>query len=115
MATISKKQRQKQWLKLYQTYITPPTITAVCQDIGIQRITFYDWYNNDEKFKAEFDKILNRRNITAKAAFDRILQDNKDFHHWDAVKMQLSREKDWAEKNEVDNNVNINIRFVKGK
>ena len=32
-------------------------VTTACKNVGIQRSTYYDWYNRDLQFKKEVDEI----------------------------------------------------------
>lgn len=32
-------------------------VTTACKDTGVNRSTFYEWYNKDEEFKKEVDSI----------------------------------------------------------
>ena len=34
-------------------------VTTACKNVGVHRSTYYDYYNNDSKFKEEVDDILN--------------------------------------------------------
>ena len=34
-------------------------VTTACKNVGVHRSTYYDYYNNDVKFKEEVDDILN--------------------------------------------------------
>jgi|TARA_R110000744_G_scaffold55686_5_gene117675 hypothetical protein len=34
-------------------------VTTACKNVGVHRSTYYDYYNNDSKFKDEVDDILN--------------------------------------------------------
>jgi|TARA_R110002012_G_C11258314_1_gene567718 aspartate ammonia-lyase len=36
-------------------------VTTACKQVGIDRTTYYRYYNNDKKFRAEVDDLINHQ------------------------------------------------------
>lgn len=46
-------------------------VTIACENFGIERCTFYDWYNNDEDFREKADAVKEIRKDFLESAFDK--------------------------------------------
>lgn len=46
-------------------------VTIACENFGIERCTFYDWYNNDEDFRKKADAVKEIRKDFLESAFDK--------------------------------------------
>ena len=46
-------------------------VTIACENFGIERCTFYDWYNNDEDFHEKADAVKEIRKDFLESAFDK--------------------------------------------
>lgn len=63
-----------------------PTITAFCEEVGINRSTYYDWFDKPE-FVEWFNKEWNRALKDKGSWLDRVgLQKSvKDYRYWEAM------------------------------
>lgn len=50
-------------------------VTTACKQVGIGRTTFYNYYNNDQEFKAQVDDIAN---MSLDFAESKLLEQIKD-------------------------------------
>lgn len=46
-------------------------VTVACENFGIERCTFYDWYNNDEGFRQKADAVKEMRKDFIESALDK--------------------------------------------
>ena len=51
------KPKQKKLLRAAQTPGLNRTITALCEEVGINRTTFYNWMDKDEDFKKAWNEV----------------------------------------------------------
>ena len=76
-----------------------PTITAECQEAGIDRGTYYNWFEKDD-FVEWFNKEFSRGMGKLIPYLDKVgvMKATKDFKYWEAMQMKYG---DHAYKSEV--------------
>lgn len=46
-------------------------VSVACSNFGIERCTFYDWYNHDDEFREKADAVKEIRKDFLESAFDK--------------------------------------------
>ena len=46
-------------------------VSVACKNFGMDRVTFYDWYNNDADFRAKADAVKEIRKDFIESALDK--------------------------------------------
>lgn len=82
-----------------------PTITAFCQEIGIDRKTYYNWFDNEEFvewFNREWDLAMAKQ----VSWLDRVglMKSPKDFRYWEAMQMKYGK---YARKQEFNGSMAV--------
>lgn len=111
MSTKPFKPKERQ-IALIRAMLDPevkPTITAFCEEAGIDRKTYYNWFDNDE-FVEWFNREWERAMAKQVSWLDNVglKKSVKDYRYWEAMQMKygkFSRKED----SRVDGDININI------
>ncbi len=93
-------------IKVLQGLQEGKTITEVCEEVGINRSTYYSWLNNDPDFKAtkkdmEEKMFDNLYTVAMSETMDRLLKSNNDFYVLQCL--QTVAKYKHAEKMEISN------------
>jgi transposase len=104
----SKRQRQKKFIELF---VDTGNIAKVCSTLQISPSTYYRWLERDKRFKADLDEVLSKRTDIAKSALFALLMDKDHKDHFNALKMVLSRDKEWSEQENVNLNASIKMQI----
>lgn len=82
----------KRQIALLRAWANPeqkPTITAICETVGINRTTYYVWFSNDD-FVEWFEKEWRRAMKDMEPYLDNIglKKAVKDYKYWEAMQMK---------------------------
>lgn len=85
-------EKQIELLKVMIDGQIKPTITAYCEEVGIDRKTYYNWFDNDA-FVEWFDKEWERAMKRKISWLDRVALSKapSDFRYWEALKMEYGK------------------------
>lgn len=69
---MAKGKDTKGFLKVFEKALG--NVTVACTNFGIERQTFYNWYNADEEFRTACDAVKEKRKDFIESALDKRIQ-----------------------------------------
>lgn len=103
--------KKANWLKEYRNPQQMGNITNVCQTVGINRTTYYDWLEKDEDFrKLVYDAKMEMCDTAEQELYSRGLEkDTTALIYW-----LKNRHPDFKE-NERQTNIQVNVMPILGE
>lgn len=83
-------------------------VTVACTNFGIERQTFYNWYNADEEFRTACDAVKEKRKDFIESALDKRIQAGDTTAIIFAAKT-LCKDRGFVEKQEVEQKSTIQL------
>lgn len=93
-----------------------PTITAFCEEAGIDRSTYYRWFDSSD-FVAWFNKEWERAMAKKVTWLDRVglMKSTKDFRYWEALQMKYGK---FSRKEDITSNgkdiTSVKVEIIDG-
>lgn len=104
-------QKQIELLKAWADPEIKPTITAVCERIGISRPTYYEWFDNQD-FVNWWNEAWHREMANMESYLDNVGMKKltQDFRYWEALQMKYHK---YARKEEVKQDIKKTLDLSK--
>ena len=89
-------------------------VSVACTNFGIDRVTFYNWYNADEQFRTACDAVKEKRKDFIESALDKRIQAGDTTAIIFAAKT-LCKDRGFTEKMELEQKQTIEINLDEQK
>lgn len=66
---MTKRNKKSEFLQVYKKALG--NVSVSCRNYGIERQTFYNWYNSDARFKEKCDEVKELRKDFIESAIDK--------------------------------------------
>lgn len=108
----SKQNRKGEFLKVFEKALG--NISIACHNCGIDRVTFYNWYREDEEFRAAADAVKEIRKDFIESALDQRIKEGDTTAIIFAAKTQC-KDRGYVEKIETEQKVSATVQTLDEK